>query len=173
MSARVLVEFGPLGSGLYSEFSVVESDTCCRIWCHMFVKTLRTVRLRYASTQIVMVRSHSTVEILCRKIDTLVRPLEALNLQVTPHKQHMGVTWKRWSHSSIYNKNDANKIFWGWYKIGFEIKNEIEGQCQSSPKLIGILTVLRCICGSNLEILSVIGGEWWHGEADNMVIFHF
>ena len=54
---------------------------------------------------------------------------------------------------------DANNIFSGWYKIGFEFKNEIEGQCQSSPKLIRILTVLRCICGSNLEILSWIGGE--------------
>ena len=27
----------------------------------------------------------------------------------------------------------------------FEIKNWIEDQCQSSPKLVGILTVLRCI----------------------------
>ena len=51
--------------------------------------------------------------------------------------------------------------------------NEIEGQCQSSPKLTGILTVLRCILGSNLEILSWIGGERWHGQAQNMVIFYF
>ena len=64
------------------------------------------------------------------------------------------MTWKRWSHSSIYNKNDANNIFSCWYKIGFEIKNEIEGQCQSHPKLTGILIVLRCIFGPNLEILS-------------------
>ena len=92
----------------------------------------------------------------------------------SPHTSSIwGVTWNGWSHSSFYNKNDANNIFSGWYKIGFEIKNGIEGQCQSSPKLIGILTVLGCICGSNLEILSWIGGEWWHGEAENMVIFHF
>ena len=83
------------------------------------------------------------------------------------------MTWNRWSHSSIYNKNDANNIFSGWYKIGFEIKNEIEGQCQSGPKFSGILRVLRCICGPNLEILSWIGGEWWYGQAQNMVIFHF
>ena len=102
-----------------------------------------------------------------------MRPLKAFNLQVTPHKQHMVVTWNRWSHSSIYNKNDANNIFSGWYKIGFEIKNEIEGQCQSSPKFSGILRVLRCIFGPNLEILSGIGGEWWHGQARNMVIFYF
>ena len=43
---------------LYSWLSVVESDIYCWIWCHMFVKTVRTVRLRYAFTQIVMVRSH-------------------------------------------------------------------------------------------------------------------
>ena len=58
MSAGVVVEFGPWGSRLYSGFSVVESDIYCRIWCHMFVKTVRTVRLRYAFTQIVMIRSH-------------------------------------------------------------------------------------------------------------------
>ena len=129
MSAGVVVEFGPQGSGLYSGFSVVESDIYCRIWCHMFVKTVGTVRLRYAFTQIVMIWSHFH----CRNIDTSVRPLKAFNLQVTPHKQHMGgdLFKSPWSHSSICNKNDANDIFFsGWYKIGFEIKNEIEGQCQ-------------------------------------------
>ena len=83
------------------------------------------------------------------------------------------MTWNRWSHSSICNKNDANNIFSGWYKIGFEIKNEIEGQGQSSPKFLGILRVLRCIIGPNLEILSWIGAEWWHGQAQNMAIFYF
>ena len=81
--------------------------------------------------------------------------------------------WIMQTFSCIYNKNNANNIFSGWYKIGLEIKNEIEGQCQSSPKLTGILTVLRCILGPNLEILSWIGGEWWHGQAQNMVIFLF
>ena len=83
------------------------------------------------------------------------------------------MTWNRWSHSSIYNQNDANNIFSGWYKIGFEIENEIEGQGQSSPKFSSILRMLRCIIGSNLEILSWIGGEWWHGQGQNMAIFYF
>ena len=83
------------------------------------------------------------------------------------------MTWNRWSHSSICNKNDANKKFSGWYKIGFEIKNEIEGHGQSSPKISRILRVLRCIIGPNLEILSWIGGERWHGQAQNMAIFYF
>ena len=46
------------GRRVPSWFFVVESDIYCWIWCHMFVKTVRTVRLRYAFTQIVMVRSH-------------------------------------------------------------------------------------------------------------------
>ena len=71
------------------------------------------------------------------------------------------------------NKNYVNNIFSGWYKIGFEIKNYIEGQCQSSPKFSGILRVLRCIFGPNLEILSWIGVEWWHGQAQNKAIFYF
>ena len=57
--------------------------------------------------------------------------------------------------------------------MGFEIKNEIEGQGQSSPKFSGILRVLSCIIGPNLEILSWIGGEWWHGQGQNMAIFYF
>ena len=97
-----------------------------------------------------------------------------LSTYKSPHTSSIwGVTWNRWSHSSICNKNDANNIFSGCFKIGFLFKNEIEGQCQSSPKLSGILRVLRCICGPNLEILSWIGGEWWHGQTQNMAIFYF
>ena len=44
-------------------------------------------------------------------------------------------------------------------KIGFQIKNETEGQCESNPQLMDIITVLRCIFSSNLEILAWIGGE--------------
>ena len=43
--------------------------------------------------------------------------------------------------------------FWN----GLEDLSEVQGQ--SSPKLIEILTVLKCICGPNLEILTLIGGE--------------
>ena len=137
----------------------------------MFVKTIRTVRLRYAFTQIVMVRSHFQSK-YCVEILILQWDHSKLSTCKSPHTSSIeGVTWNRWSHSSIYNKNDANNIFSGWCKIGFEIKNEIEGQCQSSPKLTGILTVLRCILGPNLEILSWIGSEWWQGQAQNMAIF--
>ena len=37
------------------------------------------------------------------------------------------------------------------------------------PKLIGILIVLRCNFGQNLEILTSIDGEWSHGQAPNRV----
>ena len=53
-----------------------------------------------------------------------------------------------------------------WF--GFEIKNWIEYQFQSSPKL-----VLRCIFVPNLEIVTSIGGELWHGQAQNGVNYHF
>ena len=33
--------------------------------------------------------------------------------------------------------------------------------------------MLWCIFGPNLEILSWIGGEWGHGQAQNMAIFYF
>ena len=56
---------------------------------------------------------------------------------------------------------------------GFEIKNGIEDQFQSSPKLVGIWTVLRCIFVPNLEIVTSIGGELWYGQAQNGVNFDF
>ena len=56
---------------------------------------------------------------------------------------------------------------------GFEIKNWIEAQYQSSPKLVEIWTVLRCIFVPNLEIVTSIGGELWHAQAQNGVNFDF
>ena len=56
-----------------------------------------------------------------------------------------------------------------WF--GFEIKNWIADQFQSSPKLVGIWTVLRCIFVPNLEIVTPIDGELWHAQAQNGVNF--
>ena len=56
---------------------------------------------------------------------------------------------------------------------GFEIKNWIEDQFQSSPKLVGIWTVLGCIFVPNLEIVTSIGSKLWHAQAQNGVIFYF
>ena len=56
---------------------------------------------------------------------------------------------------------------------GFEIKNLIKDQFQSSTKLIGIWTVLRCIFVPNLEIVTSIDGELRHGQAQNGVNFDF
>ena len=56
---------------------------------------------------------------------------------------------------------------------GFEIKNWIEDQFQSSLKLVGIWTVLRCIFVPTLEIVTSIGGELWHAQAQNEVNFDF
>ena len=56
---------------------------------------------------------------------------------------------------------------------GFEIKNWIEDQFQSSPKFIGIWTVLRCIFVPNMKIVNSIGGELWHGQVQKRVNFDF
>ena len=44
------------------------------------------------------------------------------------------------------------------FGIDFEIENMIEDHCQRSPKLIGVSTVLICIFGPNMEILTLTGG---------------
>ena len=56
---------------------------------------------------------------------------------------------------------------------GFEIKHWIEDQFQSSPKLVGTWTVLRCIFVPNLVIVTSIGGELWHEKAQNGENFDF
>ena len=56
---------------------------------------------------------------------------------------------------------------------GFEIKNWFEDQFQSSPKLVMIWTVLRCIFVPNFEIVTSIHGELWYGQAQNGVNFDF
>ena len=63
--------------------------------------------------------------------------------------------YKRRVSLNIYKKG-ANKFGW---KIGFKIENESEDHNQSSPKLVGILTVLRCIFGPNLVILAWMADE--------------
>ena len=57
--------------------------------------------------------------------------------------------------------------------VWFDIKNWIEDQFQSSPKLVEIWTVLRCIFIPNVEIVTSIGGESWHGQSQNGANFDF
>ena len=63
--------------------------------------------------------------------------------------------YKRRVSLNMYKKG-ANKF---GRKIGFKIENESEDQNQSSQKLVGILTVLRCIFGPNLVILAWMADE--------------
>ena len=56
---------------------------------------------------------------------------------------------------------------------GFEIKNGREIQGCSSSKSIGILTVVQCIWDPNLEILTLICGDFLARQAQNGVNFDF
>ena len=53
------------------------------------------------------------------------------------------------------------------------MKNWIEDQFESSTKLVEIWTALRCIFVPNLENITSIGGELWHGQVQNGVNFDF
>ena len=39
--------------------------------------------------------------------------------------------------------------------------------------MVGMWTMLRCIFVQNLKIVTSIGGELWHGQAQNGVNFYF
>ena len=73
-----------------------------------------------------------------------------------------------WSHKRMPMMYIKSSIW-----SGFEIKNWIEDQFQSSPKLVEIWPVLRCIFVPNLEIVTSIGGELWHGQAQNGINIDF
>ena len=57
--------------------------------------------------------------------------------------------------------------------MGFKIENESEDQNQSSPKSIGIFTVLRSIFGPKAVILAWTVDELWCGQAQNELKFYF
>ena len=50
---------------------------------------------------------------------------------------------------------------------------EIPASDDQRWKLVGIWTVLRCIFVPNLEIVTSIVGELWHGQAQNRIKFDF
>ena len=52
-------------------------------------------------------------------------------------------------------------------KNSFTIENDIEAEGLSSPKSIGILTLLRCISSPNLVILAWMGEKVSSGRAQN------
>ena len=53
------------------------------------------------------------------------------------------------------------------------IKNEIEAECLSSPKLTWVLTVLRCISGPNFVFRAWTGDKLSSWQAQNDVKFDF
>ena len=105
---------------------------CAAFHSHWWIQTGVTVRKR-SFTICIHTNSYDSIAFplskYCVEILILQWDHSKLSTYKSPHTSSIwGVTWNRWSHSSIYNKNDANNIFSGRYKIGFEIKNEIEGQ---------------------------------------------
>ena len=72
---------------------------------------------------------------------------------------------------SLYIIQKSANIF--GRKIGFKLENERKDQNQSTPKLIRISTVLRCIFSRNLVILAWTADELWRGKAQNEVKFDF
>ena len=57
--------------------------------------------------------------------------------------------------------------------LDLQVKFDIEDHGQSTPKTIGFLTVLRCISGPNLVILTEASEKLSCGQAQNEVKFDF
>ena len=71
----------------------------------------------------------------------------------------------------------GDKLLYGQAQNGInldlQVKFDIEDQGQSTTKTIGFLTVLRCISGPNLVILTYTSEKLSCGQAQNVVKFDF
>ena len=72
------------------------------------------------------------------RILTVLRCISGLNLLILA-----------WAGDKLSWAQAQNEV-----KFDLKVKFDLEGQGRSSPKAIGILTMLRCICGPNLVILA-------------------
>ena len=65
-----------------------------------------------------------------------------------------------WTDDELSHRKAQNGV-----NFDFDIKFDLEGQGQSPPKTIGILTKVFCIYGPNLVILAWTGDELSRGQA--------
>ena len=81
--------------------------------------------------------------------------------------------WSKFGESSL---NGWQVILWkssNGIKFYFQVKFDPEYQDRSTPKSIGILTILRCIFGPNLVTLAWTNDKLSCGQAQNEVKFDF
>ena len=139
-----------------------EHIRACRIQCES--SSRRLIELRW---------SNKDIQLDCFTVDgATMSTCMKESVYVQCHVECVALTG---NGLTKYIQTDANEKWDANFgKINrFEIKNKREHQGQSSPKSIGILTVLRCIFGHNLEILTSICGDLSHGQAENGVNFDF
>ena len=143
---------------------------CCRDCKHRRGRSTAVIQIKYRSSKVnksiakaIIDRNAPrwfTTKLLFSQKPRLVRSVASYGLTNI---------YKRRVSLNIYKKG-ANKF---GRKKGFKIENESEDQNQSSPKLIGVLTVLRWIFGPHLVILAWRADEWWCEQAQNEVKFDF
>ena len=75
-------------------------------------------------------------------------PMASLNISKATQMNKWRKVWKK------------NKLF--------EIKDRTEDRSQSIPKSIGTLTMLRCIFGPNLEVLTLISDDLSRGQTHRL-----
>ena len=135
-----------------------EPIRACRIQCQL--PSRRLIELRW---------SHQDIKLDCMRVDGAT--LSACIKEFIYVRCHVECAALTGNGLIKYIQTDANE-WWdeNFGKINrFEIKNKTERRNQSSPKSTRTLTVLRCIFGQNLEILTSIGGDLSHGQGQNGV----
>ena len=82
--------------------------------------------------------------------------------------------WSKFGYSSLNRWQELScRQAQNGIKFEFQVKIDPEDQGWSTPKSIGILTVLRCIFGPNLVTLAWTDDKLSPGQAQNDVKFDF
>ena len=73
-----------------------------------------------------------------------------------------------WTDDKLLCRQAQNEV-----KFEFQVQFDLEGQGRSTPKTLGILTILGCISGTNLVFLAWTGDKLLYGHSQNEVKFEF
>ena len=129
---------------------------CCRNCKHRRVRGTAVIQRKYRSSEVNKSIAKAIIDRNApRWFTTKLMLSQKPKLIRSVASDGLTNIYKRRVSLNIYKKG-ANKF---GRKIGFKIENESEDQNQSSPKLIGILTVLRCMFGPNLVIIVWMADE--------------
>ena len=105
---------------------------CCRVR-YLFLNLMSHVCLDHSNgsfTICIHTNSYGSIAFPLSKYCVEILILQWDHSKLSTCKYPTQAAYGGWLETKYIQQKDANNIFSGWCKIGFEIENEIEGHCQ-------------------------------------------